>query len=109
MKAVQIILPEEWQITYHNWYEHDEDQTEDLFQAKFRDYLIDVGFYSDHFTLYVIKGDFLNGVLIDKYKGETIKDIQSQIDRMVIKIPFSESELATFLTIKEGLINGKIS
>lgn len=60
---------------------------EDILQATYNDYLIDLGFYGDYsnnrkgfFKLIVTKGDFSEGELFEKYISRSTEEIKKKLE-----------------------------
>lgn len=92
-------VPDGWTVNSNNFLDIDPDNNftiedvesvfkEDIFQVGHNGYLIDLGFYGNYsdnrsgfFRLYVIKGDFLKGVLMESFISRSKEEIANKIIR----------------------------
>lgn len=112
-KLISLEIPFHWKINHHQWYEKDEYFAEDLLQAKYKDYLLDAGFYGENaekgiYRMYVIKGDFLNGILIEKFVTSDLEKLKTKVNYFLDMFPKEILKLNEYPQIIDGLINGEL-
>ena len=113
MKKIEFDFSTLWKVSQHQWFEKDEDICEDLLQAKYKDYLLDVGFYGENaetgiYRMYVIKGDFLNGILIEKFETLSVEELKTKVNFYLDMLPKEKLKLNEYPQIIDGLINGEL-
>ena len=113
MKKIELDFSPFWEINQHQWYENEENFAEDLLQAKYKDYLLDVGFYGENaetgiYRMYVIKGDFLNGILIEKFETFSVQKLKTKMNYFLDMLPKEKLKLNEYPQIIDGLINGEL-
>ena len=100
-----LTIPNCWTINRNNFVNLEPDNhfdidlvahnfVEDVFQATWNKYIIDLGFYGNYddnrkgfFKLYVIKGDFLQGTLYETFISRSTNDIKNRLDMYLDIIP----------------------
>lgn len=113
MKKIEFDFSTLWKVSQHQWYEKDEYFSEDLLQAKYKDYLLDVGFYEENaetgiYRMYVIKGDFLNGILIEKFETSDLEKLKTKVNFYLDMLSKEKLKLNEYPQIIDGLINGEL-
>lgn len=103
----------QWNIQVNYWCDSGltSNKLEDLFHITYKDFVIDVGFYGknqedEFFILSALKGDFLNGDLIEKFSSKTLHEIKIKVAEYCIQIP--SRKLFKGQNIVNGLVNGKL-
>ena len=112
MKKIELNFFPLWKVNHHQWYEKNEDFAEDLLHAKYKDYLLDVGFYGKNpetgiYRMFVIKGDFLNGILIEKFETSDVEKLKTKVNYFLDMLPKEILKLNEYPQIIDGLINGE--
>lgn len=97
-KLKEINFPKGWIISKNDFVDLEPDNDfpvenitlffiEDILQANFNEFTLDLGFYGDYtiersgfFRLLLIKGDFINGEIIDSLMSRSTNEIQSKIN-----------------------------
>ena len=95
----KLLIPDCWTIKRNNFIDLEPDNNfeidlvaenfvEDILQATFDDYIIDLGFYGNYnenkngfFKVFVIKGDFLQGELFETFISRSIEDIAAKLNK----------------------------
>ncbi len=98
VKLKKINISKEWKIHKNEFYDIEPDNEypldevwtyfiNDITQMYFKDYTIDLGFNGDYlsdrngaFNLTVLKGDFLKGVLFERFISRSTNEIESLIN-----------------------------
>lgn len=100
----------QWTIHGNHWCDAEEaaNKLEDLFQISYKEYVIDVGYYGKNkiFILYVLKGNFLNGELIEKFSSKTLHEIKRKVAEYCLQIP--SGKVFESQKIVDGLVNGNL-
>jgi hypothetical protein len=94
----ELLIQNCWTIKQNNFIDLEPDNKfdigvvahnfgEDILQATFNEYVIDLGFYGNYydnrngfFKLFVIKGDFLQGELFEAFISRSTEDIKHKLD-----------------------------
>lgn len=98
MKNKALNIPKEWKVYKNDFMDLEPNNSypidevwhyfqEDILQATYNDYLIDLGFYGDYlnnrkgfFRLIVTKGDFSEGELYEKYVSRSTEEIKKKLE-----------------------------
>jgi hypothetical protein len=98
LKNKALNIPKEWKIYKNDFMDLEPDNLhpidevwyyfqEDILQATYNEYLIDLGFYGDYlnnrkgfFRLIVTKGDFSEGELYEKYISRSTEEIKNKLE-----------------------------
>ncbi|MDI9310539.1 MAG: hypothetical protein QM535_10005 [Limnohabitans sp.] len=98
MKNKELNIPKEWKVYKNDFMDLEPNNSypidevwyyfqEDILQATYNDYLIDLGFYGDYsnnrkgfFRLIVAKGDFNEGELFEKYISRSTEEIKNKLE-----------------------------
>ncbi len=101
---LQFRLAKGWVVAQDNFYKIEPDNklpigkvygyfSEHLFQARYGTYVIDVGFYGTyhlnregHFGLYLIKGDFQQGILLEKHNCRSMSQMNNLLQALIDQV-----------------------
>jgi len=98
LKNKEINIPKEWKVYKNNFINLEPNNSkpinevwhyfqEDILQASYKDFFIDLGFYGEYldnrkgfFRLVVAKGDFGKGELYEKYLSRSTNEIKEKLE-----------------------------
>lgn len=100
-----LSIPDAWKVYKNDFTSLEPDNTysiddvfhyftEDLFQAHYKEYCIDLGFYGQYldnrkgnFKLIVLKGDFLDGEVLETFTSRKTDEIKEKLEYYFEMIP----------------------